>query len=94
MLFCAHGVLVLRALGCREKNAKPLRLELSSHRHLEMISLTFSTQAGKNYGFPSFLLLKAMKVLEKCACRGVGWGWGGWKCSLGIYLHQAKNTFK
>lgn len=65
-----HCVLVVYALGCREKKAKPLRLELASCRHLEIIILTHATQAGKNYGFPSFLLIKAMKAIGGCACRG------------------------
>lgn len=81
-----HCVLVVYALGCREKKAKPLRLELASCRHLEIIILTHATQAGKNYGFPSFLLIKAMKAIGGCACRGGE--------SLCIYLHQAKNIFK
>lgn len=89
MLFCAHCVLVMHALGCREKKAKPLRLELSSCRHLEMIILAHATQAGKNYGFPCFLLIKAMKALEGCACLCVCSG-----VSLCIYLYQAKNNFK
>lgn len=71
VLFCAHCVLVTYALECRGKKAKPLMLELSSCRHLDIIILTPATQAVKNYGFPSFLLRKAMKAIEGCACLGV-----------------------
>lgn len=81
MLFSAHCV-VMYALGCREKRAKPLRFELSSCRHLDMIILTHATQAGKSYGFLFFLVTEAVKVIVGCACLGNG----GHKACVFMYL--------
>lgn len=56
-----------------------------------MIILTHSTQTGKNYGFLFCLVIEAVKIIAGCACLET---WGTERVSLGIYMHQAKNTFK
>lgn len=82
MLLSARCVVVIYALGCREKRAKPLRFKLSSCRHLDMIILIDTTQTGKNFRLFFFLVIEVEKVIVGCACLGNG----GHKGCVFMYL--------